>query len=606
VRRFGARAPLVQKGCQGRPSGYQALEPTSAGEIRRTFTHLLNSSQPPLFSFPLFSPILNPSETGGNLMLALGFLHALSLSFVANAAAPSPAPATTPVKAQSFFEQGEEAYDFGDCFAAINHYRRAVNRTKLSEEQKVRALFRTSYCYYTIGNDPAAEAGFARYLRITPADDEARMKYAQVLQRQKKLDAAIENAMLIKEPTLLEEAWLLRILCEVEADRPERAIDFISSVETSEEMKPVFAYWLGVANYKYGSLHNAREAFEKAQKIAPKDHWAKTASQGWIDQINSELKFFRGSLALNYIFDTNLTQQSLVYVDPNEVPITPTPNDKTYSRDNAYSVATSFTGQLIHRRLLQLSATLDASGTFYNNSRAYNSQMLGAGATAQIRVSSRISAGSSVKYLNARYNMRYGQDFLIVSPFASWMATDKLYLRGDLGYTFYVLTGHGRIFSPRVYARQILADWLAIFLSLSYTRARGQTAIFTTYAGYPYPIAGSQFSRYTSRAISFGTSFNLPFEWALNTSVTRTWTDYEGEFLSAFPTQALYPERGDKIWAFSGDLSRSLIKNVLTLTASTTYTTARSHGYQGPAYLGVRSDYNFDRFYTQVGTTLTF
>ncbi len=529
-------------------------------------------------------------------MLAYALLPALLFSVPALAA---------PEAKLSVFEEADQAYEFGDCFAAINGFRRAVSRTSLTDEQKQKALFRSSYCYLEVGNAPAAEEGFGRYLKRFPADAEARMKYAQALYQNRKFAEARENAALIKEPSLLEEAWLLNALSSIEMGEESRAIDFLKSVESSAEMKPVFAYWLGVAYYKYGSLGKSRDAFQNAQKLAPATHWVRDSAQTWIDQLNGELKFLRGNFTLGYLWDSNIGQQSLVTVDANEDALSPAPSEKTYIKDVAYWVSTSLTALLFHGRKLQLYTTLDASSPFYQQSPAYNSQSLGASVAVQTKLASTLMAGATARYLDSRYNYHYVQDYLIFSPNITWFPTGRFYLRGDLSYTFYIRTNIGRIFSPRLNANYALADWISITGGASFVRARGQTAYYTSYYGIPYLAFGSQFSRYTSRGLNAGFTLSLPSEWTFIASAGRTWTEYEFENLAQTGGVRTYPNRGDKTWSFSGDLSHPLAKN-LSLGGSLTYTINRSNGFQGTPSSNVRSDYNYDRLYTLISTTFSF
>lgn len=530
-------------------------------------------------------------------MLAHVLLHIFLFGFLAFGA---------PETKLSAFEEADQAYEFGDCFAAINGFRRAVSRTALTEEQKKKALFRSSYCYLDLGNAPAAAEGFGRYLQKFSDDSEARLKYAQALYQLRKFREARENADLVNEPSLLEEAWLLSVLSSLDMDDNSHAISFIEKLDASAEMKPVFAYWLGVAYYKYGSMSKSRDAFLRAQKLAPANHWVRESSKPWLDQLRNELKFLRGTFTLGYLWDSNVGQQSLVTVDAEENALSPAPSEKTYIKDVAYWVSTSVTALLYHSRKLQLYTSLDASSPFYQQSKAYNNQNLGASVLAQTRISTALMAGATARFLDTRYNYHYVQDYFVFSPNVTWFPTGRFFLRGDITYTHYLRTNIGRIYSPRVNANYSFADWLLVTGGASFTRARGQTAYYTSYYGIPYLAVGTQFSRYTSRGLNAGFTFYVPGDWTFATAVSRTWTDYEFENLAQTSGARSYPDRGDKTWTFSGDVSHPLVKDLLAISASVTYTMNRSNGFQGTPSSNVRSDYNYNRLYTLISSTLSF
>lgn len=512
----------------------------------------------------------------------------------------------TAARALDHFMEAEQAYDFGDCFNAINLFNRAASRIRLSEEQKVTALFKTGYCYYNLGNDKAAQLAFYHYLRKVPDNDEARLRFSQSLYRDQKFVDSRKQAELIKDPAFLEEAWLQSVLASVSLGENKRVIDFISTHEVSKELQPAFLYWLGVAQYNHNSLQDSRRSFQKSIEVSPADHWVRTNSPPWIEQINAELKTVRGSLTLGYIIDSNVAQQSLLTVDSAEKPLTITPNKNSYINDAAYWVSARLTTQLYRDRAFTLTNTLSASSPFYQKNRAYNNQNLSAAMDGQIRLSKRMYVGANAQFLDSRYNYKYSQNYLIFDPYMNWLPNDQLYIHADLAYTYYVSTSVGRVLNPRVFARLVLADWVALLGGAGYSRSRGQTAYYTSYYGVPYVTSGSQFSRYSNKSLTLGATFTLPPSWSFTFTATHTWTDYESENEGQTTSAISYPNRGDKTWSLSGELSTALYKDLLYLGASSTYTANRSNGYQGSIYGNVRSDYNFNRLYTLISTTLVF
>jgi tetratricopeptide (TPR) repeat protein len=493
------------------------------------------------------------------------------------------------------FQAADSAYEKGDCFAAINLYREAVSAFHLSKEERLHALQNTAFCHLEIDDAANAVVGLRSFLSAVPDDQESRIRLVRALYQLHRYRDAREEAARVTDPAYLEEAWLTSAVSSIELEEPLAAVDLLDHVEASPEMRPALDYWKGVARFHNRDYPEARDAFQQAIGEAPKDHWVHSAAKTWMNQIDAAIQRLHGDFALGWIFDNNVAQRTLVTLGPGGVPATPTPNDATYIKDRAFWVSMDLTYLFLYHRYLQIGLETEASGPFYQNHPAYDDQNLSASAYANFSIAPQTSVGATIKYWDNRYKFNYYQNFFVVDPYVNWTPGEKWTFHADLGYTFYLDTSVGRLFSPVVSARYQWKEGLAPFFSAFYTRARGQKAIYLP--GSPEIVAsGTAFSRYISRGLTAGAEVELLDELTVTTELTRSWTNYDHEYLPPNPPPPRL-DRGDDAWIYYLQLYHPFGKSGIYSSGAVTYTENHSHGFQDVPGNNPRNDYNYERWY---------
>lgn len=497
-------------------------------------------------------------------------------------------------------EAAGELYDNGNCSGAIEAYRKIHERNVLSQEDNELLVFRSAYCYLNIGQYDAAERGFSYILKRYPDHAEARIKLAQSYYGQKKLNQAREQALKIKDANYLAEATLFAVQIDLEQGDSRSAINRLEKAKFNDEWRPIFFYWKGVARYQHGQYDLAESYFRAAQNIAPEQLWVKKAAADWTTQLNKEKAWLSGSVTMGYIFDSNLGQMSILVTDSSGYAAETGPKPSSYYRDTAYYLSGDLNARLLYHPRLSLNSFVGWSSPFYRTYKSYNNENLNLGVASGYKLNQKASVGLSAKYLNARYNYNYSQDYLYLTPETSYAILPELLAHLEVPVTFYLRSRFSKTYGPSASLRYGFEGGSAV-IGASYSHTEGQKGVYYGKANSASLVDGFMFSNYDSLGAFFGGTIYLPEDLILSTQVALYRTAYRSEDVSGYNDKS----RDDSLHVYSGDLRKSLGEH---WSVGATYTHSRnsSRGFQSLASTSYIADYNYSRDYWMFSTTVNF
>lgn len=530
------------------------------------------------------------------VLTALGFTIGFAQPARAADARQAPVPAT--------LAEADALYYEGNCAGAVSVYRRHYYARETSEEEKDRILFRTSYCYLDLSQYDAAAEGFHAFLKRFPGNEEARLRFAQALFQLKKYEDARDHALAIKEEPYATEATLLAAQAEIELGDTQSAVERLNKARVSDEWRPIFFYWLGVAKAREHDLRIAESYFRYAGSIAPADSWVREESWNWLSQIRSD-SAFRGTVVLGYFYDSNLAQQSIVFTDNLGVPLEATPKEESYYGDDGFYVGAELSYRLLQKRKWNLGVFAGGSATHYSDFTSFNNQSLTGGFAGSYEINPKFTAGLTLKYLSSRYDYRYYQDYVIATPGLTFTAHENLFFHFEIPYTWYARTRFSETYGPALSSRYFFRGG-SVFGGLSYARTTSEKATYYVVSSLAYVLTGNMFSNYETQGRFLGVTINLPWNLFATVQVSSYLTDYDREDIPSDAVQSAAAARSDDLLTLGADLTWVPYPNTWSLSLAYNYSKNESTGLQGLALANQVSDYNYNRSYVLLSTTLSF
>ncbi len=502
--------------------------------------------------------------------------------------------------------QANEFYQKGDCASAINAYQKIANDAASAEADKDLANFRSSYCYLDSKQIDAAIAGFQRVVGKYPQNDEARFRLAQALSQADRYKEARDEALKIKDSGLLPEAVLLAAQQDLELGEPVSAINLLSSVKVTGDATAIYAYWLGVAEYRDGDVPKAEYYFKYAISKSAPDLWVISESKGWLETIRKEKAWAHGSATFGYFYDGNVAEQSLLSVDSNNFPIQSAPLSSSYYTDNGYEVAANLTFRLVNEKRWNLYTSLSYSTPFYSVYSNYNNEVYTASVASSYKISTFWSTDLTAKYIDSRYAAVYYQDYLSLTAGVNSQLTKKLSARFEVPFTMYMNTTFSKLYGGNLSAHYLVPFGTIYAGESVYKVSGGPVATFTASGNTASLNSGTMFVNYNSNSTYLGTTVPLIRDFHITGQVSLTNVSYNKELVPSGTVQASIADRSDKTWAYSAELAGPLKANFWFASLSYTYTKDTSAGLQGLPSSGQISSYSYTRPYWLLTTTVTF
>jgi tetratricopeptide (TPR) repeat protein len=496
-------------------------------------------------------------------------------------------------------------YQKGDCTSAVNAYKQIYYNSDATEGDRDTVIFRTSYCYVQLRQLDAAVTGFQLIVNKYPQQDEARLRLAQTHFQLGQFLLARDEALHVKDPNFLMDAVLLAAQADIELGDPLLAIQELSSVNVNKDWWPTYCYWFGVAYYHNGDSKRAASYFALAINKSPPNLWVIKDARAWLNQLHREQKWIHGSVTFGYFYDGNVAQQSVVGTDANGVALTTGPTPSSYYTDNGFLISTALSVRLVDEKKWNLYSSFGFSSPFYNSYTNYNNQNYSAGLASAFKLSSTWSADLSAKFIDSRYDSVYYQDYLSLLGGLSGPITPKLSFRFELPYTAYMNTRFSKSYGTGMSLHYAL-PFASVFLGENYSETKGAYATYATSGTSAYLYSGTMFSNYESSGTYAG--FNLPFykQFSVTLQGASTTTNYARENLPLGTYQYSYPNRSDRLLSYTAEVSGPVIPDLWFVSFAYSYYQNKSVGLQGFASSSEISDYNYNRPYWILSSTLGF
>jgi tetratricopeptide (TPR) repeat protein len=487
--------------------------------------------------------------------------------------------------ARYLLNRGNHFYGLGDCTKSVHFYEKILqSKTNVDEETRTESLFRAGYCYTQLEHYEDAENRFEEFLKIEPENEEARMKYMEVLFAQNKHRDVIEAGNLISSPSYLASAHLMMAQSHLQLEENDEAIASLNAIPKSPDWDPVVSYWRGVAYFNSFDDSSAIRSFIDSRKRSRPSLWTRTASENWLQSIKESRRFLRGQIDLGYLYDGNLGQST--YKNSGE---TIAEGPASYTKDQAYTLGLRLETRPLGGRRFFLVPSLSYLSSFYREQKTYSSEAITAQLTAAQVLNSKFSLRESVSFLDSRYQYRYSPtaalSFNLSGGLTKQIRTRPATIRNLSGGTF-LTTGS--------------LYWTA---SVNASTAKGEAATYVASTSTaPYELSsGVTGSNYTSEAFTLGMGTHL--FWGMDgfLQYTYTGTQYAAEVLPSGAAETDEARRDlDRTWQIS--LSRALVEKRLTLNLIYSRTTHRSVGFQGLLYStdGASPNYNYSRNQAQL------
>lgn len=493
--------------------------------------------------------------------------------------------------ANKTLEAANAAYDQGKCDKAITLYSEIRDSKGISEENRDVVTFRRGYCAYNLGNLELAKSEFLEVLKKYPDEDEARLRYAEVLFADEDFHGTIANSKRIRDPNLAKEARILMARAYIEIQEARSALLVLKKLDDKDpNLAPIIGFWRGVAYFQLFEYTAAENEFRRTMNASSPDLWTRTAAENWLSTVDDSQNWVHPRLGVTYGYDDNIGQYTY------KSSATASPDKSYYVGDGFLAYDLYVSSRPFHVDKATIIPSLSTYIQKYNNSgnQSYNYTSTGADVTATIPADFRWTTRAGVSFSDAKYNNVFYHNYLGANGAIIYGISKTMSAYASASVSKAVGGNESTTFGPSVGINGDATDfyWLG---NLSYSSTNGVKAVYTTSGTTTSVTSGSTFSSYQSTSIKAGIGTILPFEFDLLGTVLLTNTTYGKEDVpsgAAFSTS----QRTDSSWTAQVNLSRSIIARRMTFIASYSYTNNTSNGYQGLSYTnGYSPDYNITR-----------
>ncbi len=510
----------------------------------------------------------------------------------------------------SVLDSADTLYKNGDCEKAIPAYE-AIPNSSLDQAGKDKVLFKTSYCHFSLGQYQESENGFKNYLSTHSTEEEAILKYSQSLLYQNKFAPAESAAKKINSANFKTDAAIVIARAQMEQEEYRKAnITLRPYLKNAEAI-----YWRGVIDYREDLDDEAEGNFKLAAQIASKDSWIQAESKSWLDRINQEKKKFHVRLTVGLLKDSNLDQSGGTGTigeggpgpggaggpgqsgsGPGGPGMTkPVFTNANYTNDSGKYAAVDFIHNTYNGRKLSLTTSASLSSPFYNDHPTYNQESASLDFNLKRTESSTFNYGASLKYLDTFYNHKYSQDYIYVTPTASWSFAPDYWLKFSIPITSYLNSKKIKLYGGNVDLYYDATSWLSLSLGGSTSKSSAPDTVIKNAAGSDFVSSGTIFSHYSSTGAYVGLTFYIGDTWQLGATGSTYKTKYD---LETMPVGQIHKPREDKMKTYQMSVTKSFIQNVLSANLSYSHTDNTSVGYPGIAYSGTISNNTYKRNYS--------
>lgn len=520
----------------------------------------------------------------------------MALSVFSVAHAENATDATDATDAE--YEKGDQAYEKGNCEEALERYSQVLSDPELPKDDQDFVRFRMAYCQLEVNQLTMAQQGFIAVIRSDPKNDEARLKLGEVLIARGNPGFAKKSLASVKDPNFKFDARILMAQIELQDLKPDEAVAILEKTYPTTDQRSVYYYWLGVAQFNYRDWAHARESFEKSIKLAAKDEWTKPYAEDWLKNIDQETRALSGSFTLGYIFDGNVGQSSTQPVSGGSPVSVPLPDEATYIKDHAIWTSAEIDWLLSHTGRWRFGFSFDFSSAFYRHNVSYDNQNLSAEFSALYVRNPKSTYSLNFKYLDSRYDWKYYQDYVSVSPKFQYVLGPKINLQTEVGYTSAIRTGTSKLLTGSGTIKYVLLPNLSLLGGANIALGSAKKATFSSSTSIDTGSLGGNYKTYGAFG---GASVGLPFEIWATLLGSYFFTKYEEEDRAYISD----PARIDHLKTYSLDVSKS-ITEFWSLNLTYTQTFNRSAGLQSLPSSTTMSNYNYDRKYVLLAQTLRF
>ena len=524
---------------------------------------------------------------------------------------------SSPVRASGTFnlsqalEAGDTQYGNNECEKAIDTYGTILSHASTSSTDYSLALFRQSYCEYSLDQTDKAEEGFRQLVSKHEGDmafDEARLRLSESLLKNEKYQEAFDESKKIKDKDYLVDTIFVRVEALLELENGVDAFSELKKLETvPPESKALYNYWAGKVSYELGKRRTARGYFVKARDFSEEDSWIKDAAKSWVEDIDRELHFAHGQVVLGYLTDGNVGQSGTQVVSTYGVP-EPVDASKSTSfiTDQGYWVSLDMGLSFIDEHPWNLDMNLDFSSPYYHVNKYYDNQNISAELALSKRNTEHFVAGISAKYLDTRYYNLYYQDYLVFNLNFSWLVEPGISYKLEFPITQAIRSRHTTQVGSELTGKFRLANWATMNANVSVSKAFATSAVYAN-EDPSFVSDGTSFSNFITLGSYFSLSFYLPARLSLNALVSEYYTAFATEAVPLIATNNIaLGDRQDSLLTYSLELTWDMIPHLSTLGVRYSHATNTSTGFQGLPSGYYMSNYNFGRDYLLVSDSLSF
>ena len=508
-------------------------------------------------------------------------------------------------------ESADTQYSNNECEKAIATYGNILSHVAANSADYSLALFRQSYCEFSLDQTDLAEEGFKKLVdkhEGDPAYDEARLRLSESLLKNEKYAEAFEASQKIKDPELLVDTVFVRVEALLEMENETAAFSELKRLDkVPPESKALYNYWAGKVTYQEGKKHAARGYFVKAQDFAETDSWIKDAAKSWVEDIDRELHFVRGQVVIGYLTDGNVGQSGTQTVSTYGIPeAVDSSKSKSFISDQGYWVSLNLGLALVDEHPWNLDLNFDFSSPYYHVNPYYDNQNISAEVALTKRGSEHFITGVSAKYLDTRYYNLYYQDYLSLNLNFSWLVDPGVSYKLEFPITQSIKSRHSTVVGSELTGKFRLASWATMNANASVSKEIGTAAVYANESP-SYVLDGTAFVNYTTLGSYLSFAFYLPASLELTALVSEYLTAFSTESVPTLATNGIaLGDRQDALFTWSLELTWNFIPHVSTLGVRYSQATNTSAGFQGLPSGYYMSNYNYGRNYLLVSDSLSF
>lgn len=497
-------------------------------------------------------------------------------------------------------------YQESRCEEAISAYERIYRANKNDLQTKALSLYRIGYCELQLENWERSAIFFFAFLKLFPEDNEARFRRMQALEKLKDWSELIITGEKITKGEFYPPARLMMAQAYLAQDNSTEAARLLRSSRVNGEWRKIFHYWLGVSSYQAGRSPLAAKIFEKIKAASPdKTDWLHSGSRQWLKKIQRDKKRFHGRFTLGFVYDSNVEEQSLVNTSSTGVPSETGPSPSTYESDSGLNLDLYLSYRLLERRNWTLYTIASANALYYRRDFEFSTQGLSIGIGSAIKLSRKFSLSTAIRYLDSRYDNSYYQDYLISDINLSYMLSSTASIQVSLPYTIYLRSRFFKSLAPGIATSFYLHPFF-VSGGYSYTQTTGNKAEFSVSSGLLSLDAGTINGLYESHQLFLSLTTNLSNSTSVTGQIAYYNTQYEAENIPSGSGVSGSDPREDRLWTIGISAAKSIIPELLSLTAGFTFYSNESTGLQGLSDGEEAADYNYNRSVWSLNSVLIF